>query len=140
MVVMDVFTRRLIGIGVERADLCTARSTAPRQRDAPAHHHLLLPRLIITLGGSIVAVCFRLQLQWNYEFATHTLRSRSRRLFLKCIGNIRAAQVTSLHRTLGDWLLGGTCITGLVLLVATGTQWALLLGLGMMFSIVASAG
>jgi hypothetical protein len=38
----------------------TARSVARRPRNAPAHHQLLLPRLIVTLGGNIAVVCFRL--------------------------------------------------------------------------------
>ena len=38
---------------------CIARSMALRPHTAPAHRHLLLPRLIITLGGSIAAVCSR---------------------------------------------------------------------------------
>jgi hypothetical protein len=37
----------------------TARSMARRPRIGPAHPHLLLPRLIVTLGGSIAAVYFR---------------------------------------------------------------------------------
>jgi hypothetical protein len=37
----------------------TARSVARRPRNAPAHPQLLLPRLIVTLGGNIAVVCFR---------------------------------------------------------------------------------
>lgn len=49
-------------------------------------------------------------------------------------------QVRSLHRIVGGWLLGAACITGLVLWVAIGTQWALLVVLAMVFSIVSGAG
>jgi transposase len=53
---------------------------ARRPRDAPAHHYLLLPRLIVTLGGSIATVCscsrHRLPLDW--QFATHRLWATSR--------------------------------------------------------------
>jgi hypothetical protein len=38
---------------------CIARSMARRPHTAPAHPRPLLPRLIITLGGSIAAVCSR---------------------------------------------------------------------------------
>jgi hypothetical protein len=36
-------------------------SVARRPRNAPAHPQLLLPRLIVTLGGNIAVVCFRLR-------------------------------------------------------------------------------
>ena len=37
---------------------------------APARHHLLMLRLISTLGGSTVAAYFRSQSPLEYEFAT----------------------------------------------------------------------
>ena len=50
-----------------------ARSPAPRRRNVPAYPHLLLLHLIITLGGSTVAVYSRRRWQRNYEFAAHKL-------------------------------------------------------------------
>jgi hypothetical protein len=40
----------------------TVRSMARPPRNALAHRPLLQPRLIVTLGGSTVAVCFRFRL------------------------------------------------------------------------------
>jgi hypothetical protein len=48
-----------------------ARSPAPRRPNARAHPHLLLLRLIATLGGSIAAVCSRHRLPLDCDFATH---------------------------------------------------------------------
>jgi len=46
---------------------------ARRPRNAPAHPQLLLPRSIVTLGGSIAALCSRPRSPLDWEFATHTL-------------------------------------------------------------------
>jgi len=51
-----------------------ARSPAPRRLNARAHPHLLLLRLITTLGGSIAAVCSRHRLPLDCDFATHRLK------------------------------------------------------------------
>jgi len=55
----------------------TARSMARRPHDAPAHPHLLLPRLIVTLGGNIAAAYFKPRLPLDWEFATHTMSGKS---------------------------------------------------------------
>src|SRR6266852_5216306 len=52
---------------------CTARSMARRPRNVPAHPYLLLPRLVVTPGGSIAAVCSKHQLPPDRQFATHRL-------------------------------------------------------------------
>jgi hypothetical protein len=39
----------------------------------PAHPYLLLPRLVVTPGGSIAAVGSKHQLPPDWQFATHTL-------------------------------------------------------------------
>ena len=41
---------------------------ARRPRNAPAHRHLLLSHLIVTLGASIAAVCFGPRLPFECEF------------------------------------------------------------------------
>src|SRR5260221_8240903 len=50
---------------------CTARSTVPRQRNAPVQNPLLLLRLINTLGSSIAVGCFRHRSPPDCEFAPH---------------------------------------------------------------------
>ena len=55
---------------------CIARSMARRPHNAPAYRHLLLPRLIITLGCSITAMYSRPPLSLDYHFATHRDTSR----------------------------------------------------------------
>src|ERR1700724_3131111 len=50
---------------------CTARSMARRPRNVPAHPYLLLPRLVVTPGGSIAAVCSKHQLPPDWQFTTH---------------------------------------------------------------------
>jgi acyl-CoA synthetase (AMP-forming)/AMP-acid ligase II len=45
---------------------------ARRPRNVPAHPYLLLPRLVVTPGGSIAAVCSKHQLPPDWQFATHT--------------------------------------------------------------------
>jgi len=55
---------------------CTAPSTAPRRRDAPAHHPHR-PRALLfanMLGRSIVAVCFTHRFQPEHEFATYRVK------------------------------------------------------------------
>ena len=52
---------------------CTARSTVPRQRNAPVQNPLLLLRLINTLGSSIAVGCFKHRSPPDCEFATHNL-------------------------------------------------------------------
>src|SRR5437867_4376138 len=52
---------------------CTARSMARRPRNVPAHPYLLLPRLVVTPGGSIAAVCSKHQFPPDWQFATHRL-------------------------------------------------------------------
>src|SRR5882672_7214829 len=52
---------------------CTARSTVPRQRNAPVQNPLLLLRLINTLGSSIAVGCFRHRSPPDCEFAPHNL-------------------------------------------------------------------
>src|SRR6202043_2436894 len=53
---------------------CTARSTVPRQRNAPVQNPLLLLRLINTLGSSIAVGCFRHRSPPDCEFAPHDCR------------------------------------------------------------------
>jgi hypothetical protein len=50
---------------------CTARSMVGRPPNVPAHPYLLLPRLVVTPGGSIAAVCSKHQLPPDWQFATH---------------------------------------------------------------------
>jgi hypothetical protein len=98
MLVMDVCTRRLVGFGVERANIdgvsvcrmlrvaiireCFQLSRqvdrAPeRRRDAPLHlpHRSRSLLFAKTLGRSIVAVCFTHRFQSEYEFATDRIHS-----------------------------------------------------------------
>jgi hypothetical protein len=44
---------------------------ARRPRNVPAHPYLPLPRLVVTPGGSIAAVCSKHQLPPEWQFATH---------------------------------------------------------------------
>jgi|ERR1700737_4948483 len=62
----------IITIGIA----CTARSMARRPRNVPAHPYLLLPRLVVTPGGSIAAVCSKHQLPPDRQFATHRVTMR----------------------------------------------------------------
>jgi hypothetical protein len=50
---------------------CNARSTVPRQRNAPVQNPLLLLRLINTLGSRIAVGCFRHRSPPDCEFAPH---------------------------------------------------------------------
>lgn len=50
------------------------------------------------------------------------------------------AQVASFNRIIGGWVLGAACLAGLVVWVAAGTQWALLVVAGIVYSIVVGAG
>src|SRR5258705_9562692 len=52
---------------------CTARSTVPRQRNAPVQNPLLLLRLINTLGSSIAVGCFRHRSPPDCEFAPYNV-------------------------------------------------------------------
>ena len=61
MLVMDVFTRRLVGV---------AHSKAQRQRNGPMVHSVLPPTFIAMLGNCIVALCFRRPPLPDYQFAT----------------------------------------------------------------------
>jgi acetyl esterase/lipase len=63
---------------------CTARSMARRPRNVPAHPYLRLPRLVVTPGGSIAAVCSKHQLPPDWQFATHSIAYAER---LKSDGN-----------------------------------------------------
>ena len=51
------------------------RSAARPPRYAPAYPQLLQPRLTVTRGGHIAAVCFRLRSPPDLYFATHRVRS-----------------------------------------------------------------
>jgi hypothetical protein len=44
---------------------------ARRPRNVPAHPYLPLPRLVVTPGGSIAAICSKHQLPPDWQFATH---------------------------------------------------------------------
>src|SRR5580700_7807781 len=50
------------------------RSAARPPRYAPAYPQLLQPRLTVTRGGHIAAVCFRLRSPPDLYFATHRLK------------------------------------------------------------------
>jgi len=50
----------------------TSRSVAALQEKDPENRRPPMPSLIITLGGTIAAVCSRCQSQRNYEFAMDT--------------------------------------------------------------------
>src|SRR5262245_22293582 len=87
MVVMDVFTRRIIGFGVERADLCgalstwgeswkssgiittsiafTSRSPGALREKCLANRRRFGPSLPTTHGGTIAAVCSRCRSRRN---------------------------------------------------------------------------
>lgn len=56
---------------LQRAIASTDRSMERRPRNAQAHLHLLLPRLTVTLDGSIATLFSRLQLPLDWEFTTH---------------------------------------------------------------------
>src|ERR1700726_4356487 len=79
---------------------CTARSMARRPRNVPAHPYLLLPRLVVTPGGSIAAVCSKHQLPPDWQFATHRVAAPADVGFLTVVGTSLApnASATELAR------------------------------------------
>jgi hypothetical protein len=63
MVVMDVFTRRIIRFGIERVDLC--RSAAALRENDLAKRRPPVPSLPAMLGSTIAAVRSKCQSQRN---------------------------------------------------------------------------